>query len=93
MEREELQRAIEAILFAAGERIEASRLAMALETDIDEVIAAADDLSKSQRAGGDHAAIDGTGHQSLCVIGTLFVPQLGETFSSQASSMSRHRRM
>ena len=44
MEREELQRAIEAILFAAGERIEASRLAMALETDIDEVIAAADDL-------------------------------------------------
>ena len=44
MEREELQRAIEAILFAAGERIEASRLAMALETDIDEIIAAADDL-------------------------------------------------
>lgn len=44
MEREELQRAIEAILFAAGERIEASRLAMALETDVDEVIAAADDL-------------------------------------------------
>ena len=44
MEREELQRAIEAIFFAAGERIEASRLAMALETDIDEVIAAADDL-------------------------------------------------
>ena len=44
MEREELQRAIEAILFAAGERIEASRLAMALETDVDEIIAAADDL-------------------------------------------------
>ena len=44
MEREELQRAIEAILFAAGERIDASRLAMALETDVDEVIAAADDL-------------------------------------------------
>ncbi len=33
MERTELQRAIEAILFAAGERIEISRLAMALETD------------------------------------------------------------
>ena len=45
MEREELQRAIEAILFAAGERIEASRLAMALETDVDEIIAAADALS------------------------------------------------
>ena len=44
MEREELQRAIEAILFAAGERIDASRLAMALETDVDEIIAAADDL-------------------------------------------------
>ena len=45
MEREELQRAIEAILFAAGERIEASRLAMALETDVDEIIAAADALA------------------------------------------------
>ena len=30
MELEQLQRAIEAILFAAGERVEASRLAMAL---------------------------------------------------------------
>ena len=33
MEITQLQRAIEAILFAAGERIELSRLAMALETD------------------------------------------------------------
>ena len=45
MEREELQRAIEAILFAAGERIDATRLAMALETDVDEIIAAADALA------------------------------------------------
>ena len=45
MEREELQRAIEAILFAAGERIDAARLAMALETDVDEIIAAADALA------------------------------------------------
>ena len=45
MEREELQRAIEAILFAAGERIDASRLAMALETDVNEIIAAADALA------------------------------------------------
>ena len=45
MEREELQRAIEAILFAAGERIDASRLAMALETDVDEIITAADALA------------------------------------------------
>ena len=33
MEITQLQRAVEAILFAAGERIELSRLAMALETD------------------------------------------------------------
>ena len=45
MGQEELQRAIEAILFAAGERIEASRLAMALETDVSEIMAAADDLA------------------------------------------------
>ena len=41
----ELQRAIEAILFAAGERIEVSRLSMVLEVDPDEIIAAADALA------------------------------------------------
>ena len=45
MEQIELQRAIEAILFAAGERIELSRLAMVLETDEKEVQAAADALA------------------------------------------------
>ena len=45
MEQTELQRAIEAILFAAGERIEISRLAMALETDEDEIERAADALA------------------------------------------------
>lgn len=45
MERIELQRAIEAILFAAGERVEAVRLAMALETDVNEVMEAADALA------------------------------------------------
>ncbi len=45
MELEQLQRAIEAILFAAGERVEASRLAMALETDVKEIVAAADALA------------------------------------------------
>ena len=45
MERIELQRAIEAILFAAGERLEAERLAAALETDMDEIIAATDELA------------------------------------------------
>ena len=45
MEQIELQRAIEAILFAAGERLEVSRLAMALEADPDDIIAAADALA------------------------------------------------
>lgn len=47
MEQMELQRGIEAILFAAGERIEATRLAMALEADVKDVIAAADALADS----------------------------------------------
>jgi len=45
METEQLQRAIEAILFAAGERIDISRLSMALETDENEVETAADALA------------------------------------------------
>ena len=44
MEQCELQRAIEAILFAAGERVEVSRLAMALEVDPADIIAATDSL-------------------------------------------------
>ena len=45
MEQTELQRAIEAILFAAGERIESSRLSMTLEVDEDEIVAAANALA------------------------------------------------
>ena len=45
MEQTELQRAIEAILFAAGERVDVSRLAFTLETDENEIIAAADALA------------------------------------------------
>ena len=45
MEQTELERAIEAILFAAGERVEISRLAMTLETDEDEVERTADTLA------------------------------------------------
>ena len=45
MEQNELIRAIEAILFAAGERIEISRLAAVLETDGDEIEQAADALA------------------------------------------------
>ena len=42
MEIEELQRVIEAILFAAGEPVEVSRLSAALEIDENEIVAAAD---------------------------------------------------
>ena len=45
MEQIELQRAIEAILFAAGERVEITRLAMVLEADPVEIQAAADALA------------------------------------------------
>jgi segregation and condensation protein B len=45
MEQIELQRIIESILFAAGERVEISRLAMTLEVDEDEIIAATDALA------------------------------------------------
>lgn len=45
MEQSELMRAIEAILFAAGERMEVSRIAAVLETDPDEVIRAADAIA------------------------------------------------
>ena len=45
MELNDLQRAIEAILFAAGERVEISRLASALETDPADIAAAADELA------------------------------------------------
>lgn len=53
MEQIELQRAIEAILFAAGERVETARLAQTLEADPKDVMAAvdalADDLAFSRR--------------------------------------------
>ena len=45
MEIEQLQRAIEAILFAAGERVEVSRLAFTLEVDENEIMEAADALA------------------------------------------------
>ena len=45
MELTELQRAIEAILFAAGERVEVSRLAMALEADEKDIVEATDKLA------------------------------------------------
>ena len=53
MEQQDLQRAIEAILFASGERVELSRLAMALEADEKDVAKATealmDELSYNRR--------------------------------------------
>ena len=45
MEQSELQRAIEAILFASGEPVEVSRLSMVLEADEPDIIAAVDALA------------------------------------------------
>lgn len=45
MEQTDLQRAIEAILFAAGERVEVSRLAATLQVDPSDITAAADGLA------------------------------------------------
>ncbi len=47
MEQTELQRAIEAVLFAAGEPVETERLAMALEADEADITEAADGLADS----------------------------------------------
>ena len=47
MEQSELQRAVEAILFAAGERVEIERLSSVLETDPEDIIAAVDILADS----------------------------------------------
>lgn len=45
MEEKELQRILEAILFASGERVEVSRLSEVLEIDPDEIIAAMNTLA------------------------------------------------
>lgn len=45
MESRDLQRAIEAVLFAAGEPVEISRLSHVLSTDENEVISAAEELA------------------------------------------------
>ena len=55
MEQIEIQRIVEAILFAAGERIEISRLASVLEVDAKEIVQAvdalADDFAFNRRGG------------------------------------------
>lgn len=45
MDKDDLQRAIEAILFASGERVEVGRLASALQADPADIAAAADELA------------------------------------------------
>lgn len=47
MDSNELQRVIEAILFASGERIEVSRLSEVLEVDPDDIQKAADELANN----------------------------------------------
>jgi segregation and condensation protein B len=47
MEMSQLQRAIEAILFAAGEKVEIARLAAVLETDEADIVQAADALANA----------------------------------------------
>lgn len=53
MEQEELTRVLEAVLFAAGERVEVSRMAQVLETDPEDITRAldklADDLAYNRR--------------------------------------------
>ncbi len=58
MDIEQLQRAIEAILFAAGEKVEISRLAATLEADEADIIAATDALA-------DHLAFERRGIRIL----------------------------
>ena len=60
MEQEELKRAIEAILFAAGERVELQRLADTLQTDPADVEAAANALA-------DTYAFERRGIRILCL--------------------------
>ena len=59
MELEELHRAMEAILFASGERIDIQRFADVFELDPDEIEKAADggNSSPSPSAGKDAAAV------------------------------------
>ncbi len=71
MEFEQLQRAVEAILFAAGERVELSRLAFALETDEKEVAEAANALA-------DQLAFDRRGVRILRLEGGYQMVSSGE---------------
>ena len=71
MELNDLQRAIEAILFAAGERVEISRLASALETDPADIAAAADELA-------DQLAFDRRGIRILRLEGGYQMVSSGE---------------
>ena len=66
-----MQRAIEAILFAAGERVEISRLASALETDPADIAAAADELA-------DQLAFDRRGIRILRLEGGYQMVSSGE---------------
>ena len=71
MENEELQRIIEAILFAAGESVEVSRLSAALEVDEDEIRSAADAIA-------DKLAYDRRGIRVICLENAYQMVSSGE---------------
>ena len=71
MELTQLQRAIEAILFAAGERVEIARLAATLEVDESDIISAADALA-------DQLAFDRRGIRILRLEGGYQMVSSGE---------------
>lgn len=71
MERNELEKVIEAILFAAGEPIELSRLAMATESNEDEVTAAAKALM-------DRLAFERSGIRVVCLENAYQMCSAGE---------------
>ena len=71
MEQAELQRAIEAILFAAGEPVECSRLALALSADEADIAAAAKGLA-------DELAFNRRGIRILCLENAYQMVSSGE---------------
>ena len=62
MDRENLQRILEAILFAAGERMEIARLSAVLEVDEKEIMQAADALAEHKACLLSHHGVVATGN-------------------------------
>ena len=91
MEQTELQRAIEAILFAAGERVEITRLAMALEEDPRDVEAAADTLADQlsfERRGIRIIQMVSSGEMADCITKALETRKPPKLSSSQLEALT-----